>query len=97
LLAIEIGADALLIATDVDAAYADSVTPEHRPIHSATPGELPASAFAAGSMGPTIRAACWFAERTGNLAAIRSTTETQALLRGQAGTHVTVEAAVPTG
>jgi carbamate kinase len=57
---------------------------------------LAASAFAAGAMGPTVRAA-WCAERTGNFAAIRSTTETEALLRGQAGTRVTVEAAVPTG
>jgi carbamate kinase len=96
LLAIEIGADALLIATDVDAVYADWGTPEQRPIRSATPGELAASEFAAGSMGPKVRAACWFAERTGNFAAIGSITDTQALLRGEAGTRVAVEAAVPT-
>jgi carbamate kinase len=96
LLAIEIGADALLIATDVDAVYADWGTPEQRPIRSATPGELAASEFAAGSMGPKVRAACWFAERTGNFAAIGSITDTQALLQGQAGTRIAVEAAVPT-
>ena len=97
LLAIEIGADALLIATDVDAVYADWGTPEQRPIRNATPEELAASEFAAGSMGPKVRAACWFAESTGNFAAIGSITDTQALLRGEAGTRVAVEAAVPTG
>jgi carbamate kinase len=94
--AIEIGADALLIATDVDAVHTDWGTPEQRPIRSATPEELAASEFAAGSMGPKVRAACWFTERTGNFAAIGSITDTQALLRGEAGTRVTVEAAVPT-
>ena len=67
LLAIEIGADALLIVTDVDAVYADWGTPEQRPIRSATPEELAASEFAAGSMGPKVRAACWFAEQHGRL------------------------------
>jgi carbamate kinase len=97
LLAIEIGADALLIVTDVDAVYADWGGPQERPIRSATPEELGASGFAAGSMGPKVRAACWFAERTGNFAAIGSITETQALLRGEAGTRVAVETAVATG
>ena len=72
LLAIEIGADALLIVTDVDAVYADWGTPEQRAIRNATPDELAAAEFAAGSMGPKVRAACWFAERTGGFAAIGS-------------------------
>ena len=97
LLAIEIGADALLIVTDVDAVYADWGTPEQRPIRSATPQVLGAAEFAAGSMGPKVRAACWFAERTGNFAAIGSIADTQALLRGEAGTRVSVETVVPTG
>jgi carbamate kinase len=97
LLAIEIGADALLIVTDVDAVYADWGTPEQRPIRSATPQVLGAGEFAAGSMGPKVRAACWFAERTGKVAAIGSIADTQALLRGEAGTRVSVETVVPTG
>ena len=72
LLAIEIGADALLIVTDVDAVYADWGTPEQRAIRNATPEELGGAEFAAGSMGPKVRAACWFAERTGGFAAIGS-------------------------
>ena len=56
-----------------------------------------ATEFAAGSMGPKVRAACWFAERTGHFAAIGSIADTQALLRGEAGTRVSVETVVPTG
>ena len=44
-------------------------------------------------MGPKVRAACWFAERTGGFAAIGSIDDTQALLRGEAGTRVALDAA----
>ena len=97
LLAIEIGADALLIVTDVDAVYADWGTPQQQAIRSATPEELGASQFAAGSMGPKVSAACWFAQHTGRFAAIGSIADTQALLRGEAGTRVAVETAVTAG
>jgi carbamate kinase len=93
LLAIEIGADALLIVTDVDGVYADWGTPEQRAIRSATPEALSASEFADGSMGPKVRAACWFAERTGRFAAIGSIDDTQAMLAGDAGTRVALDAA----
>jgi carbamate kinase len=71
--------------------YAAWGTPEQR--RSATPAMLSASDFAAGSMGPKVRAACWFAERTGRFAAIGATGDTQALLRGEAGTRVALDAA----
>ena len=51
LLAIEIGADALLIVTDVDAVYADWGTPEQRAIRSATPEELGARGVRRGLDG----------------------------------------------
>jgi carbamate kinase len=97
LLASEIGADALLIVTDVDAVYTDWGTPHQRPIRDATPAELTSQGFAAGSMGPKVRAACWFAERTGGFAAIGSIHDTQALLQGEAGTRVAAQTAVHTG
>jgi carbamate kinase len=97
LLAIEIGADALLIVTDVDAVYTGWGTPDQRPIRTATPAELDGASFAAGSMGPKVRAARWFAERSGGFAAIGSIDDTQALLRGEAGTRVAVQTAVHTG
>lgn len=43
------------------------------------------------SMGPKGRAACWFVEQTGGLAAIGSI-EDKSLVRGDAGTTVTTEA-----
>jgi carbamate kinase len=92
LLAKDIGADALAIVTDVDAVYDGWGTPEQRAIRRATPDALAASEFAAGSMGPKVRAACAFVAETGGIAAIGSIADTPALLRGEAGTIVTTDA-----
>jgi carbamate kinase len=91
LLAADLKADALAIVTDVDGVYAGWGTPEQRLISRATPAELSAGEFAEGSMGPKVKAACTFVEQTGGRAVIGSINDTQALLRGDAGT--TVEAA----
>ena len=93
LLAIDLHADALLIVTDVDAAYADWGTPEQQPIRRATPEALLEKGFAEGSMGPKVRAACWFAQETGGLAVIGAMQDAGALLRGEAGTTIAVDAA----
>jgi carbamate kinase len=92
LLAKELRADALVIVTDVDAVYAGWGTPEQRAIRRATPQALGEAEFAAGSMGPKVRAACSFVEETGGLAAIGSISDTPGLLRGEAGTIVTRDA-----
>ena len=92
LLAKDLSADALAIVTDVDAVYADWGTPEQCAIRRATPEALAGTEFAAGSMGPKVRAACSFVEETGGLAAIGSIEDTPALLRGEAGTIVTRDA-----
>jgi len=92
LLAKDLRADALAIVTDVDAVYTGWGTPEQRAIRRATPEALGATDFAAGSMGPKVRAACAFVEETGGLATIGSITDTVALLRGEAGTTVTRDA-----
>jgi carbamate kinase len=92
LLARDLRADALAIVTDVDAVYSDWGKPEQRAIRRATPEALAGTEFAAGSMGPKVRAACIFVEETGGLAAIGSISDTPALLRGEAGTIVTREA-----
>ena len=91
-LAADLGADALLIVTDVDAVYDEWGKPEQRAIRRATPEALGAAEFAAGSMGPKVKAACQFVEQTGNLAVIGSIADTPALLRGEAGTVVTRDA-----
>ena len=93
LLAKDLEADALVIATDVDAVYADWGTPDQRAIRRATPAALEGTEFAAGSMGPKVRAASGFAGETGGLAAIGSIADTPLLLSGEAGTIVTREAA----
>jgi carbamate kinase len=92
LLAKDLRADALAIVTDVDAVYVDWGTSEQRAIRRATPEALAETEFAAGSMGPKVRAACSFVEETGGLAAIGSIEDTPALLRGEAGTIVTRDA-----
>jgi carbamate kinase len=93
LLARDLGADALLIVTDVDAVYAGWGTPEQHAIRRARPQDLAGTAFAEGSMGPKVRAACSFADETGGIAAIGSIADTAALLRGDAGTLITRDAA----
>jgi carbamate kinase len=92
LLAHDLHADALLIVTDVEAVYSGWGTPDQRAIRRATPEALGRSAFAEGSMGPKVRAACSFVEETGGIAAIGSILDTAALLRGEAGTIVTRDA-----
>jgi carbamate kinase len=93
LLAEELRADALAIVTDVDAVYLDWGTREQRAIRRASPAALAETEFAAGSMGPKVRAACAFVEHTGGLAAIGSISQAAELLRGEAGTIVTLDAA----
>ena len=88
LLASELGADALLLLTDVAAVYEDWPHPCERPIRSATPAALRARAFAAGSMGPKVEAACRFIERGGRIAAIGALDAVACLLEGTAGTIV---------
>lgn len=88
LLARTLGADDLLLLTDVPAVQLDWGTPEARTIHRATPQELRGHAFAADSMGPKVEAACRFVERTGGTAAIGALRDAAQILAGNAGTIV---------
>jgi len=88
LLAGAVNADALLLLTDVDAVIDGFGTPGARPISRATPAELRARSFPAGSMGPKVEAACRFVEATGKVAAIGRLDAAAALLSGEAGTTV---------
>ena len=92
LLAIELHADVLALATDVDAAYADWGTSRQRPIRRATPEALASVGFAGGSMGAKVRAASKFVEETGQVAVIGSIEDSPALIRGEAGTVVALDA-----
>jgi carbamate kinase len=88
LLAEAVGADALLLLTDVAAVSDGYGTPQARPIRRATTRELRARSFPAGSMGPKVEAACRFVEASGAIAAIGGLDDAAALLDGIAGTIV---------
>jgi carbamate kinase len=89
LLATELGADALLLLTDVPAVYEDWPEPRRRAVGSTTPQALRALDLAPGSMGPKAEAACRFAER-GGFAAIGALEEARRVLTGEAGTRVSL-------
>jgi carbamate kinase len=88
LLAREVGADLLVMATDVDGVYDGWGTPDQRKLDRVTPGELRAQPFAAGSMGPKVEAAARFVEATGQRAAIGALDEIEQIVEGTAGTIV---------
>ncbi len=91
LLAEDLGADALLLLTDVAAVMADWGMATQRAIRRADPTELDGMTFPPGSMGPKVAAACEFARTTARPAMIGSLVDASAILRGQAGTMVTVQ------
>ncbi len=92
LLAEQVAADVLLIATDVEAAVVGWGTPDARPIGEVTTDELRGLAakgeFAAGSMGPKIEAVTRFAERTRNIGVITSLPLIAEAVSGTVGTRV---------
>jgi carbamate kinase len=88
MLARDLGADALLMLTDVDGVYDGYGTTEARRIARATPAELRACPFARGSMGPKVEAACRFVEQAGGFAGIGRLEDAVSLLEGTAGTVV---------
>ncbi|MFT0169438.1 carbamate kinase [Paraburkholderia mimosarum] len=88
LLAQELEADMLIIATDVNAAYIDWSKSTQKAIASAHPDELEKLGFAAGSMGPKVMAAAEFARNTGKDAVIGALADIVAITQGKAGTRV---------
>jgi carbamate kinase len=88
LLARDVDADLFVMVTDVDGVYADWGTPQQRRLDRINPTELQALPFAAGSMGPKVKAAAQFVERTGRRAAIGGLAEIEAIVDGTAGTQV---------
>jgi carbamate kinase len=92
LLARDIGADILIMATDASAVFVGFKTPRQQAIVTANPDVLLATCgaeFAAGSMLPKVIAACEFARTTGKTAVIGALSDIDAMLAGTAGTRVT--------
>lgn len=91
-LAEDLKADMLVIATDTDSVYLDWGTPEQRGIKAASPDQLDEFDFPAGSMGPKVEAACQFARSTrGADSVIGALDEITEILAGNAGTRVNTD------
>jgi len=92
LLARSVGADVLVIATDVDNAIIGFETPSARAIHTVTLEEMrdlsAAGHFASGSMGPKVAAAMQFVEQGGQRAVITSLEHIEDAVTGKFGTVI---------
>ena len=91
LLAAALGADKLLLLTDVDAVYAGFGSADARAILRTAPALLARNSFAAGSMGPKAEAAAGFVTATGKTAAIGRLEDALALIDARAGTQIARE------
>ncbi|WP_322002970.1 carbamate kinase [Marinobacter alexandrii] len=87
LLASQLGADALLLLTDVDAIYRDFGTDIATPIPELTLNEARKLDLPAGSMRPKMAAAGSFAE-SGGISGIGQLEDALAILKGGAGTRI---------
>jgi carbamate kinase len=88
LLAQQLGAERLIILTDVDAVYLDWGTPEQRAVAKIQASVLSTYQFSAGSMAPKVAAACAFVSATGKTAAIGALDAAEAVFAGSAGTQI---------
>ena len=91
LLAQQLDADCLVIATDVEAIFLDWGLPQQRALRKITPRALARHTFPAGSMGPKVEAACAFVLATGRRAVIGSLDHIEDMLSGKAGTEVSTD------
>jgi len=88
LLAERLGAEMLLLLTDVDAVYTDFGHPSAKAISSVSVSALAAKSFAAGSMAPKVEAATKFVNMPGKRAAIGRLEDALAIVNGDAGTLI---------
>ncbi|NTU71671.1 MAG: carbamate kinase [Coriobacteriia bacterium] len=90
-LAAEISAEAFVILMEADAVYDGWGTEAQQRLDRITPSQasalLASGALPAGSIGPKVAAASWFAEKTGNDALICRGEDLTAALSGRAGTR----------
>lgn len=91
LLATDIGADALLLLTDVSGIYRDFAKQGMAPMPSLASDEILGLGLDPGSIGPKAEAAAAFATATGGVAVIGALEDAMAMLAGTAGTRVLPE------
>ena len=87
LLAIGLGAQRLLLLTDVDAVHDDYNGPGDRAVRCGAPAAMRELALPTGSMGPKVEAACRFAEAGGE-AVIGSLDQLPSLFDARSGTAI---------
>jgi carbamate kinase len=85
-LARDLHADMLVIATDVDGVYTAWGTPQQALLARVNPREIDAADFPPGSMGPKVRAAQQFSQENEGVAVIGSLSHIDELMAGTAGT-----------
>ncbi len=88
LLAQSLGADALLLLTDVPGVELGYGTPNARLIDRMRVEELEKLSFPSGSMGPKVAAACRFVRATHKVAVIGRLEDAAELLAGKTGTTI---------
>jgi carbamate kinase len=88
LLAKELEADMLIMATDADAVYSNWGTSKAVALRKISYNDIKQEKFASGSMGPKVISACWFAETTGKIAAIGALADLEKIVKGEKGTIV---------
>ena len=91
LLARQLDARLLILATDTDGVYFDWGTDKAKKIERITPEEIEQYEFDIGSMGPKVEAACDFVRRTGERAVIGALSDLEGMVAGEAGTQFTIE------
>lgn len=91
LLAENLDADLLVIATDVEGVYKGWGTPDQELLSALRTSEIDDLHLAAGSMGPKVEAARNFVQNTGKRAVIGALADIENLVLGKAGTTVVTE------
>jgi carbamate kinase len=91
LLAFELEADVLVMATDTEGVFQDWGTKNQKIISKTTPEQIKKYDFDKGSMGPKVEAACSFVERSGQRAVIGSLKDIKEMVDGIAGTQFTLK------
>jgi carbamate kinase len=93
-IAVAMGADRLLLLTDVPAVMRDFGTPDATALQVLPLADVAALQLPAGSMGPKVQACARFTSATGHPSSIGALADAVAVLSGAAGTTITIE---PTG
>ncbi len=91
LLARQLGARLLILATDANGVYRDWGSDNEEMIVRTNPEEVSGMDFEAGSMGPKVEAACDFVQRTGERAVIGALSDIVGMVEGRAGTQFAIE------